>query len=165
MRARYEYEMPGSNYRLTDLQAAIAIVQLTRLPRINEARSRNAAKLSAALGGLPGLTVPPEPPGRLHVWHQYTIRVNPGLPPRDAQTARDDLRDRLAARGIESRPYYPRLVHDHACYRHHPRVIPDETPQARQAVSQVLSLPVHPALTPNDIDRIVSAVQEALLED
>jgi len=171
MRARYEYEMPGSNYRLTDLQAAIATVQLTRLPAINEARSRNAAKLSAALGGMPALTVPADPPGRLHVWHQYTIRVNHRQPAsegscaREDRTARDDLRDRLAARGIDSRAYYPRLVHDHACYRDHPQVIPDETPQARQAASQVLSLPVHPALTPNDIDRIVSAVQEALLED
>src|SRR5205807_3727148 len=131
-------------------------------------------KLSAALAGLPALTIPPDPPGRLHTWHQYTIRLPArALPrdeprdralardqPRDRALARDQLRDRLAARGIESRAYYPRLVHDHPCYRDHPQVIPDETPQARQAVSQVLSLPVHPALTPDDLDRIVSAVRE-----
>jgi dTDP-4-amino-4,6-dideoxygalactose transaminase/acetyltransferase-like isoleucine patch superfamily enzyme len=158
MADRYEYVMPGSNYRLTDLQAAVAAAQLARLPGINEARARNAAKLSAGLAGLPGLIVPAEPPGRLHVWHQYTIRLA-------GELGRDELRSRLAARGIDSRPYYPRLVHDYACYRDHPRVIPDQTPQARQAAGQVLSLPVHPALTPNDIDRIVSCVREALLED
>jgi dTDP-4-amino-4,6-dideoxygalactose transaminase/acetyltransferase-like isoleucine patch superfamily enzyme len=158
MRDRYEYVMAGSNYRLTDLQAAIAAVQLARLPALNEARARNAAKLSADLAGLPGLVVPAEPPGRLHVWHQYTVRLS-------GRIGRDELRSRLATRGIDSRPYYPRLVHDYACYRDHPQVVPDQTPQASQAAGQVLSLPVHPALTPNDIDRIVSCVREALLED
>lgn len=157
MRDRYEYIMPGSNYRLTDLQAAIAAVQVARLPGINEARARNAAKLSAGLSGLPGLALPAEPPGRRHVWHQYTIRL-------DGRISRDDLQRRLAACGIDSRPYYPRLVHDYACYRGHPHVVSDETPRAREAVGQVLSLPVHPALTGPDIDRIVSCVREALLD-
>jgi DegT/DnrJ/EryC1/StrS aminotransferase family len=154
MRDRYEYVMPGSNYRLTDLQAAIAAVQVARLPGINEARVRNAAKLSA---GLPGLALPAEPPGRRHVWHQYTIRL-------DGRIGRDDLQRRLAARGIDSRPYYPRLVHDYACYHGHPQIVSDETSRAREAAGQVLSLHVHPALTGPDIDRIVSCVREALLE-
>ena len=58
MRARYDYAMPGSNYRLTDLQAAIACVQPDRLPAIQADRSRNATRLSAGLAGLSGL-VPP----------------------------------------------------------------------------------------------------------
>jgi dTDP-4-amino-4,6-dideoxygalactose transaminase len=157
MRDRYEYVLPGSNYRLTDLQAAIAAVQLTRLPALNEARARNAAKLSAGLAGLPGLLVPLDPPGRGHVWHQYTIRLTGPL-------TRDDLRHQLAARGIDSRPYYPRLAHDYPCYHDHPHVTPDPTPRARQAAAQVLSLPVHPALTPHDLDHIVTSTREALLD-
>ncbi len=157
MRERYEYVMSGSNYRLTDLQAAIAIAQLARLPQVNQNRSRNAARLSAGLAGLPGLAVPAVPAGREHVWHQYTVRVTAS-----GRIDRDGLQDRLAADGIESRPYYPRLVHDYACYRDHPQVVRDDTPEARKAASQVLSLPVHPALTAGDIDRIVRCVREAV---
>ena len=63
MRARYDYAMPGSNYRLTDLQAAIACVQLNRLPTIQADRSRNATLLSAGLAGLRGLILPVAPAG------------------------------------------------------------------------------------------------------
>jgi len=158
MRERYEYVMSGSNYRLTDLQAAIATVQLARLPQINESRAANAARLSAGLAGLPGLAVPVVPAGRVHVWHQYTVRLTAG-----GRIGRDELRGRLAACGIDSRPYYPRLVHDYACYREHPRVVRDDTPAAREAAGQVLSLPVHPALAAGDIDRIVRCAREAVL--
>jgi len=158
MRERYEYVMTGSNYRLTDLQAAIATVQLARLPQINESRARNAARLSAGLADLPGLTVPAVPAGREHVWHQYTVQLTAG-----ERICRDELRSRLAACGIDSRPYYPRLVHEYACYRDHPQVVRDDTPEARKATSQVLSLPVHPALTPQDIDWILRCVREAVL--
>jgi dTDP-4-amino-4,6-dideoxygalactose transaminase len=58
--------------------------------------------------------------------------------------------------------YYPRLVHDYPCYQEHPQVSGDETPRAVRAVSEVLSLPVHPLLASDDIDRIVSCVQAAL---
>ena len=158
MRERHEYVMSGSNYRLTDLQAAIGTVQLARLPQINENRARNAARLSAGLAGLPGLTVPTVPADRVHVWHQYTVQLTA-----DGRICRDELRSRLAACGIDSQPYYPRLVHEYACYRDHPQVVRDDTPEARNAASQVLSLPVHPALTPDDIDRILRCVREAML--
>ncbi len=158
MRDRYEYVMSGSNYRLTDLQAAIASVQLARLPQINEDRARNAATLSAGLAGLPGLTVPIVPTGQVHVWHQYTVQLTA-----DERISREELRSRLAACGIDSRPYYPKLVHEYGCYRDHPQVVHDDTPVARKAASQVLSLPVHPALTLRDIDWIVRCVREVML--
>ena len=75
---------------------------------------------------------------------------------------RDQLSKHLDAAGIDSMPYYPRLVHDYPCYRAHPRVVRDETPRASQAVREVLSLPVHPGLSDGDIDRIVSCVRGAL---
>jgi perosamine synthetase len=157
MRDRYDYVLAGYNYRLTDLQAAIATVQLQRLASINDRRARNAALLTAGLAGLPGLAVPVVPAGRRHAWHQYTVRLTS-----DARVDRDELSRRLAAAGIDSRPYYPRLVHDYPCYRHHAQVVPDDTPRASRAVQQVLSLPVHPALSDSDLDRIVHCVQQAL---
>ena len=160
MRQPYDYVLPGYNYRLTDLQAAIAMAQLARLPQINASRAANAARLSEGLAGLPGLVLPYVPPGRVHAWHQYVVRVTAAAP-----INRDQLGKRLDVAGIDARIYYPALVHDYACYRDHPRVIIDATPRACRAVREVLALPVHPSLTSDDIDRIVSCVRTALIDD
>ncbi len=79
MRARYEYERAGHNYRLTDVQAAIAIPQLAHLAESNERRRANAARLDEGLAGIPGLLTPLVAPGRTHVFHQYTVRVTPDV--------------------------------------------------------------------------------------
>ncbi|MFI5068997.1 MAG: DegT/DnrJ/EryC1/StrS family aminotransferase [Streptosporangiales bacterium] len=158
MRDRYDYALPGFNYRLTDLQAAIATVQLRRLPGITRRRGANAARLSAGLAGLPGLARPVVPAGQVHAWHQYTVRLTAG-----ARLDRDRLASFLGASLIEARPYYPRLVHDYPCYAGHPQVVPDDTPRARRAAGEVLSLPVHPALDDADLDRIIARVRAGLL--
>ena len=157
MRARYDYVLPGYNYRLTDLQAAIACMQIKRLPEISSGRRDNAARLSDGLVGLPGLILPSEPHGRSHAWHQYTVQVTS-----DARLDRDELHKRLDIAGIDSMAYYPRLVHDYACYFGHPQVGQNETPRARRAAREVLSLPVHPGLTSKEITRIVTCMWDAL---
>jgi perosamine synthetase len=160
MWAPYEYVLPGYNYRLTDLQAVIVSAQLRRLADINASRARNAARLSEGLAGLPGLVLPAVSAGRTHVWHQYVVQVTA-----DAAMDRDQLSRSLDSAGIDSRAYYPALVHDYSCYRDHPQVIIDKTPRASRAVREVLALPVHPALAPGDIDRIVACVRTALSAD
>ena len=75
MRVRYEYVMAGHNYRMTELQAAVAIPQMHRLNEINGRRRANARRLTEGLTGIPGLRLPVEPEGRTHVFHQYTVRV------------------------------------------------------------------------------------------
>jgi dTDP-4-amino-4,6-dideoxygalactose transaminase len=157
MRARYDYEVPGHNYRLTDLQAAIALPQVDRLQETNDVRRANAAHLSEGLRSVPGLRVPEVPTGREHVFHQYTVRVSAG-----AAVDRDGLVAALADRGVGAGVYYPRLVHDYDCYREHPQVVVDETPVAARATREVVSLPVHPHLSRADLDRIVDAVAEVL---
>ena len=154
MRSGYDYLLPGFNYRMTEPQAAIAAVQLSRLGALNASRAAHAARLSARLAGLPGLVLPSQPAGRLHVWHQYTVRLGAGAP-----VSRDELAQRLDHAGIDSRAYYPRLVHDYPCYRAHPGVVPGETPHAAELVRQVLSLPVHPGLSDADIDRVGCGVR------
>jgi perosamine synthetase len=157
MRERYQYELAGSNYRLTDLQAAIAAVQVQRLAELNGRRAANAACLSAGLAGLPGVLLPAVPSGRVHVWHQYTVQVTA-----HSGIGREQLAKSLDAAGIDARPYYPRLVHDYPCYDRLPQVVRDETPRASRAAAEVLSLPVHPSLSEDDIDRIVSCVRETV---
>ena len=157
MRAQYQYEMPGHNYRLTDLQAAIALPQVDRLQATNDARRANAAHLSEGLRSLPGLCVPEVPAGREHVFHQYTVRVTAG-----ASVDRNGVVAALAERGIRAGVYYPRLMHDYDCYRDHPQVVVDQTPVAARMAEEVVSLPVHPQLSRADLDRIVDAVTAVL---
>jgi perosamine synthetase len=157
MRARYEYEMPGHNYRLTDIQAALTLPQLERLTELNARRLRNATRLSAGLSDVPGLVTPVVKPERTHVFHQYTVRVTG-----EAALDRDQLAAELHVRGIGSGIYYPSVVYDAECYRKHPRVVVEPTPVAERVAREVLSLPVHPGLQEGDLDRIVSSVREAL---
>jgi perosamine synthetase len=157
MRARYEYEFAGTNFRLTDVQAAIALPQLARLDAAIEQRQANAASLSAGLAGVTGLITPVVAPGRRHVFHQYTIRVTD-----DAALDRDALAAQLASRGVQTGIYYPRVVFDYDCYREHPNVFASDVPAARATARQVLSLPVHPHLSAGDLDHIVEAVRGSL---
>ncbi len=157
MRERYRYEVIGTNLRLTDLAAAVAVGQVRRLGTLTAARRANAARLRSGLAGLAGLRLPEEPAGRDHVYHQFTVRVV-----RSEGRDRDRLGAALARRGIATGVYYPRVVFDYECYAGHPGVVREEVPQARAAAAEVLSLPVHPALEPGDLDRIVAATTDAL---
>ena len=157
MRGRYDYELPGYNWRLTDLQAAVALPQVGRLTEITAARRANAGTLSAGLAGTPGLALPVVPAGRSHVWHQYTVRIDG-----DAAVSRDEFCARLQAGHIGHGIYYPRLMHDYSCYRTDPQVAPDESPRARAITAQVVSLPVHPGLAVTELARVIETVREAL---
>ncbi|HYL52902.1 MAG TPA: DegT/DnrJ/EryC1/StrS family aminotransferase, partial [Acidimicrobiia bacterium] len=159
MRARYEYERAGHNYRMTDVQAAIAIPQLAHLAESNERRRANAARLDQGLAGIPGFLTPVVAPGRTHVFHQYTARVTAAC-----HLNRDQLARHLAQHGIETGVYYPRVVHDYDCYRSHPRVLATPVPEAELVAREVLSLPVHPALSVSDLDRVVEVIRSALAE-
>jgi dTDP-4-amino-4,6-dideoxygalactose transaminase len=157
MRQRYEYETPGHNYRLTDLQAAVALPQMASLRDTTARRATNAARLTDGLSGIPGLIVPEIAEGRGHVWHQYTVRLT-----ERCAMDRDQLAKALLQRGIGTGIYYPRLVFDYECYRRHPNVRCSSVPMAERAARQVLSLPVHPHLTDADVDRVVGAIRELL---
>lgn len=158
MRARYQYEMAGNNYRLTDLAAAVGIPQLDRIAETTAARVANAAALRSGLAGLTGLVLPPEPPAdRGHVYHQFTVRITP-----DAPCSRDEFVTALAELGVGSGVYYPRLVYDYECYAHDPRVVLGDVPHAATIAAQVVSLPVHPFLTEADLDQIVAAVRKVM---
>ncbi|GGM04994.1 MULTISPECIES: DegT/DnrJ/EryC1/StrS family aminotransferase [Micromonospora] len=157
MRQRYQYEVAGHNYRLTDLQAALGIPQLAGYGANVKRRKDNAAQLSAGLADLPGLRLPTERPGRSHVWHQYTVLVTA-----DAAVSRDELVAKLTEQGVGCGVYYPRTVYDYDCYREHPRVVADPAPVAERVARQCLSLPVHHHLTDDEVQRVVEAVRTAV---
>jgi dTDP-4-amino-4,6-dideoxygalactose transaminase len=152
---RYRYETVGRNLRMTDLQAALAVPQMERLAEINAARSAHADELTKRLQGVPGLVLPAIPPGREHVWHQYTVLLPPG---RD----RGQVQEKMREAGVDSGVYYPRLAWDYPVYRDHPGVAPDDTPTARAVAGRCLSLPVHPGLGAEEIEQVAEALLTSL---
>jgi dTDP-4-amino-4,6-dideoxygalactose transaminase len=149
---RYHHRVLGYNFRMTDLAAAIGLVQLARLEGFNAARRRNAQLLDDGLAGIRGLAIPTMAPGYGHVYHQYTVRIDRG---------RDRLREGLADRGIASGVYYPVPVHQQPVYAD--RGYGGQSfPTSERLAHEVLSLPVHPALSDADLERIAGSVREVL---
>lgn len=152
---RYGYEVVGRNLRMTELQAALAVAGLENLERSNRRRARNAAWLSDRLAAHPDLRLPHAPEGRSHVWHQFTVLLPPDVD-------RDAIMRSMDASGVEARAYYPRVVWDHPVFRDHPRVHLDDAPRAMEVASRCLSLPVHPSLTEDEVDRVANTLLHAL---
>jgi dTDP-4-amino-4,6-dideoxygalactose transaminase len=145
MLKQYANELIGFNARMTDIHAAIGRVQLAKVAGWTKQRQANAAFLSANLAGV---VVPAVHPQATHVFHQYTIRVG-GDRDRIVAALREEY-------GVGSGVYYPIPNHRLASLA---KFAPGlELPQTEKAAAQVISLPVHPSLTQEDLDRIVSAV-------
>ena len=141
----YEHVSVGHNYRMPALAAGLGRVQLDRLPAFNAARRENAAALTERLSAAETPVTPPvEPEGRTHVYHQYTVRCE----------RRDALADYLEERGIGSAVYYPHVIPDQPAYDG----VDADVPVAREAARTVLSLPVHPGLSDEDVARIADAL-------
>jgi dTDP-4-amino-4,6-dideoxygalactose transaminase len=148
MRRRYYHDLLGFNFRMTDLCAAIGLVQLGRLEEVTRARRKNAAYLSEHLRSV---RVPRCAPGREHAWHQYTVRIEGGAARRDAAVAK------LAERGVGSGVFYPVPAHKQAHIRE--LGLGDVVlPVAERLSQEVFSLPVHPSLDPSDLETIVREV-------
>lgn len=156
MRHRYQYEMAGNNYRLTDLQAAVCVPQLATYGEKVARRQANAQALNDALADVQWLTLPSQVPGRRHVWHQYTVLID-----RDAPLDREELIAHLERCGVGSGVYYPRVVFDYETYREHPRVQTADVPVAHSVAERCLSLPVHPEVGPAEIQIIADAISTA----
>lgn len=142
MERRYENEVVGFNTRMTDIHAAIGRVQLTKLAGWTAQRQQNAAFLSE---NLHGVVTPPVADGAVHVYHQYTIRV--------VDQDRDAFAKEVEKRGVATGVYYPIPIHRLPSFG-----LTMDLPTTEQVASQVLSLPVHPSLTQDELGTIVEAV-------
>lgn len=145
MEHQYQNEIIGFNARMTDIHAAIGRVQLTKVDAWTSTRQRNAAFLDA---NLQGVVVPPVADGAVHVYHQYTIRV--------ADDRDGFVRALKEEHQIGSGVYYP--IPNHRLPSLAPYAPGLDLPETEKAAREVVSLPVHPSLTPADLDRIVAAV-------
>jgi len=144
MQERYKHEMLGFNLRMTDLHAAVGNAQLKKLTERNNLRRKHAAYLTA---NLKHVVTPVEHQHGHHVFHQYTVRV---------KGDRDAALKHLQGLGVGVGVYYPRPIHQQPVYLELGyKVTLQET---EKAASQVLSLPVRPDMTQEDLDHVVAAV-------
>lgn len=141
MSAQYQHTEFGYNYRMTDVSAAIGREQLKKLPNFN-ARRREIAEIYNS--ELSGLVITPKN-RRGHVFHQYTIRSD----------KRDELRKFLLERKINTGIYYPSLLYTYPSMKEYQ----SSCPNAEILVKEVLSLPVHPALSDSDVFEVISSIK------
>ncbi|MDG6221641.1 MAG: DegT/DnrJ/EryC1/StrS family aminotransferase [Candidatus Bathyarchaeota archaeon] len=151
---KYTHNVLGYNYRMTDLNASIGLVQLKKLYKFNKKRMENANLLTKGINGIKGLTVPYVDRDVEHVFHQYVIKVENGF-----SISRDELSNCLSEKGIGVAVHYPIPIYKQPLYQDlgYGEV---NCPNTEDACNQVLSLPVHPQVTKEDIDYIITTLKE-----
>lgn len=157
MRERYNYVVPGHNYRMTDIHAAIAIPQVPKILDIASQRAENAQYLSKGLEDISCLNLPQAFENRTHVWHQYTIVLN-----EDSPISRDLFIEEMSKAGVTCGAYYPKLVFDYDCFRNHPNIRINDVPKAAWTANRCVSLPVHQHLSKSELDRIIETCQKVI---
>jgi perosamine synthetase len=161
--ARYYQIALGYNLRMTELQAALGIAQIEKLEYFTQRRRANATYLTNNLQGI--VQTPVERPGCRHVYHQYTIKI---------PSKRNEFMTELRARGVDTAIHYPIPIHQQPFYRRKPclfRILSPgrrtpvkgnnpsaHLPVTESAAREVLSLPVHPALSQEDLSTIAKEV-------
>ncbi len=146
-KAKYASEMLGCNYRMSEIQAAIGVVQLEKLPQFVAKRRANAQRLTEILSKSQRLCLPKEPQGGAHSWYLYTARLHDA-----ADGERDKALDELHKRGIGAEAYYVNPVHTMPFYAKNFGA--KNLLETEKAAKQVLSLPIHPKVTDEQIDFI-----------
>lgn len=153
----YWVERLGHNYRMTELQAAMGIVQLQRLPKNLERRRENAAILTEKLGRAKKLILPSETEDRRHAWNLYTVRVKGAN-----RGKRNKIVEYLRSKRVSAEVYYPTPIHLLPYYKRTFGFKKGMLPNTERASSQVISLPVHPKLTPEHLDSIAKTLRKSL---
>ncbi len=149
-RERYLHDELGFNSRLDEVQAAILRVKLRHLAAWNDRRRVIASRYRTGLAGS-GVSLPGEAPERVHVYHQFAIRV----------PDRDGVQRRMADRGVRTTVYYPVPLHLQPMYRALSYQAGD-FPEAERAAREVLCLPMYPELTDAQVDEVIEACRRSL---
>jgi dTDP-4-amino-4,6-dideoxygalactose transaminase len=145
---RYFVDLVGYNYRMTEIAAAIGLAQFKKLEKFNNKRIRNAKFLTRHLKDIDEVEVPFVDKRVKHVFHQYTIKTS----------RRDELREFLEKKGIQSVVYYPLPIHKQKIYQD--LGYKNSLPVAEELSKKVLSLPIHPNLKKEDLKLIVESIRE-----
>lgn len=146
-KAKYASLMLGYNYRMSEIQAAIGLAQMGKLHSFASKRRENAKKLTKILSKTDRLQLPEESKDRQHSWYLYTVRVKGA-----SENERNTLVEKLKKKDIGAEAYYVHPVHTMPYYRD--SFGSRKLPETEKASKQVLSLPIHPGVTEEQVDYI-----------
>ena len=146
---KYHHDILGYNFRMTNISAAIGLVQFKKLDQFNKQRQENARRLTEGLNDLTWLQTPVIPADREHVFHQYTVKVD------DREEFLKYLQEKEIGYGI----HYPMPAYEQKLYKDlgYKDI---SCPVSEKLCDQVVSLPVHPALSDEDIDYIIESLRD-----
>lgn len=150
---KYTHDILGYNLRMTNISAAIGRSQLKNLDHWNEKRIKNAEMFTQGIKDIDGLTPPTVKNNVKHVFHQYVIRVEDGY-----SLDRQELMAKLREDGIGSAVHYPVTIPEQPLYKDN-GYSSDEYPISKEAAKRVLSLPVHPSVTSEDVKTILESLR------
>lgn len=148
-----EYNILGYNYRMTDLQGAVGLVQLEKLDRFIEERSRWAAYYREQLSDIEWLRLPSEPEHGRHAWQAFVTYVDPER----AQISRNRIMAALHEKGIATRPG-THAVHMLGLYRSRFALAQDDFPVSRDCDANTMAIPLHNRMTDVDYDYVVQSI-------
>lgn len=148
-----EFNLLGYNYRMTDLQGAVGLVQLAKLDRFIEERQRWAEFYQNELASIGWLRMPVFPEDGTHAWQAFVTYVDPEISPKP----RNEIMERLQAAGISTRPG-THAVHMLGYYRDRLALDPDSLPGARDCDANTMAIPLHNRMTKEDYAYIVETL-------
>jgi dTDP-4-amino-4,6-dideoxygalactose transaminase len=151
----YEVVLPGFKYNMPDIQAAIGLHQLARLESMQGRRRAIVAQYDEGLGQLDALETPVARPEVASAWHIYLVRLKPGRLNIDRGQFIDELRKRNVGASVHFIP-----VHDHPYYRDRYGLRPQDFPVAESEFHRMLSLPLSPAHSDQDVADVIEAVTD-----
>jgi len=154
---RYDVVLPGFKYNMPDIQAAIGLHQLKRLEAMQRRRRAIVAQYDEALGELAEVDRPVERPEVESAWHIYLLRLRPERLKIDRGAFIEELRKRNIGTSVHFIP-----VHEHTYYRERYGWRPEDFPVAHREFERMLSLPLSPAHTDQDVADVIEAVTEVI---
>jgi dTDP-4-amino-4,6-dideoxygalactose transaminase len=150
-----EFNLLGFNYRMTDLQGAVGLVQLAKLDRFIDVRDRWASWDMNELAAIPWRRMPQRPTGGKHAWQAFVTYVDPVKAP----MSRNDIMEHLQRKGISTRPG-THAVHLLGYYRDRFGLKPDDCPGARDCDAHTMAIPLHNRMSADDYAYVVEAIKE-----
>lgn len=150
-----EFNLLGFNYRMTDLQGAVGVVQLSKLDRFIAERDAWARWYAGELASIPWLRMPQWPSDGVHAWQAFVTYVDPDRAPRP----RNEIMEHLQKRGVSTRPG------THAChllglYRERFGLSPGDFPGARDCDAQTMAIPLHNRMSADDYRHVAESLKE-----
>lgn len=149
----YEIIAPGFKYNLTDVASAIGLHQLRKANRLREQRERVVGLYRRRLAAVPALFLQPDDPNRIHSWHLFPVRLNPALVTVDHAVVIQELKQAGIGTSVHWMP-----LHLHPYYRQTYGYTPADLPVASQLFPTLISLPLYPGMTADDVAKVTDTL-------